>query len=94
MGRVVELLQQPKFWIRLHATLTVVWIMLIIPSVLLWKDSIPYLVFMSAWANIAGSAASWQAAKADRNSPTAEDLHRIDQKITVLLRRAVKAGPK
>jgi hypothetical protein len=49
---------------RIHLGLTLAWGMLIIPSILWWSQSVPWLVFMSAWANVAASAASWQAAKA------------------------------
>lgn len=72
-------LAEPGFWVRVHTALTVAWVLLLAPSILFWQESIPYLVFMSAWANVAGSAASLQSARADRNSPAVEDLRRIEQ---------------
>lgn len=40
-----------------EAVATIVWLLLIIPSVLWWKQSIIWIVIMSAWANFAGHAA-------------------------------------
>ena len=45
--------------------LTVVWGILIIPSVLWWRESVPWLVLMSAWANFASHFAAWLAARAE-----------------------------
>ena len=42
------------FW----ATMTIVWIILLIPSLLIWKDSILWIIIMSWWANVAASAAA------------------------------------
>lgn len=82
---VRDLLSQPGTWVRVHAGLTVTWAVLIIPSVLYWRDSVAWLVIMSAWANVAGSAASWQSAKADCRSVSPADIERIerDQKILI-----------
>jgi hypothetical protein len=73
--------------VKVHATLTIAWAILIAPSLLWWRESVPWLVLMSAWANVAGSAASLQAARADCNSPTREDLERLDHKISALMQR-------
>ena len=53
---------------RIQLALTVIWGLLIIPSILWWSHSVPWLVFMSVWANVAASAASWQAAKAAQST--------------------------
>jgi hypothetical protein len=74
----------PKTWSRVHLALTVVWVLLMVPSLLWWRESVPWLVVMSVWANVAGSAASWQSAKADCNSPTREDLQRVERKLEAL----------
>jgi hypothetical protein len=84
-AKLRALLDDPSFWARTHATLTVIWVLLIPPSILLWRDSVPYLVLISVWANVAGSAASWQAAKADRNSVDADDLRRVEAKVDALV---------
>lgn len=60
----------PQFDRKIHGWATVIWVLLIIPSVLWWRTSVTWLVIMSAWANVAGHYASWQSAKAeDRLSP-------------------------
>lgn len=44
---------------------TIVWILLIIPSVLWWKNSIVWIVYMSAWANVAGHFSAFVVAIID-----------------------------
>lgn len=51
---------------RLHAALTIVWALLIIPAVLWWRDSVPFLVLCSVYANLAGHWAAYEAAKAPK----------------------------
>lgn len=82
-----DVLAEPGTWVKIHGTLAVTWALLIIPSVIWWSQSIAWLVLMSGYANFAGSMASLQSARADCNSPTGEDLRRIEQRIIALLRR-------
>lgn len=58
---------------KLHKWLTLAWLALIIPSVLWWKDSIPWLVFMSIWANVAGH---WDASETANLEEKIEELFR------------------
>ena len=44
--------------------LTLVWASLFIPALLWWKESVPFLVFVSVYANFVGHWAAWEAAKA------------------------------
>ena len=46
------------FW----GTMTLVWSILLVPSVLWWKESILWVIIMSWWANVASSAAAFVAA--------------------------------
>jgi hypothetical protein len=46
---------------RIHGVLTLLWIVLLVPSLTIWKNSLLWVVFMSAWANIASHAAGWLA---------------------------------
>ena len=48
-----------------HLWATVVWGILIVPSVLFWQNSLPWIVLMSAWANFASHFAAWQAARSE-----------------------------
>ena len=84
LRRVREVLAQPQTWVRVHAALCILWAVLMAPSVLWWKDSIAWVIVMSCYANFAGSMASLQAARADRNSGDVQDLERVERKIDAL----------
>lgn len=58
-------LNSPLFLTRFHATATVIWLLLMIPSVTIWKDALIWVIIMSAWANVAGHWASWQASRTE-----------------------------
>lgn len=50
---------------RVHLCATIIWGILIIPSILWWRNSIMWIVLMSAWANFASHFAAWQAARGE-----------------------------
>jgi hypothetical protein len=60
-----------SFGERFHLLLGLLWVAMIPPTIFLWKDSVPYLVFISVYAVIVGHISAYQAAKAERNSPDA-----------------------
>jgi hypothetical protein len=84
-----ERLSDPCTWAKIHGASVIIWLALIWPSITIWRESVPYLVAISVAANVVGSAAAWTAARGDRNSPTSEDLARVERKIDAL-RRLVK----
>lgn len=51
---------------RLHLILTGVWAILVIPTILWWKDSILFIGIVSVYANVVSHWGSYQAAKAER----------------------------
>ena len=55
-------------WVKFHLTLTVLWTILIVPSLVLWRNSVPWLIFMSAWALVGSHWSAAQAAMADKTS--------------------------
>lgn len=55
----------PAFLRRFHGWATVIWTFLLVPSVLWWKDSVPWVVAMSCYANVAGHWAAWQASRTE-----------------------------
>lgn len=63
--KILSLLQDPIFLKKFHGWATTVWIILVIPSVLFWSESVTWVVLMSVWANVAGHWSSWQAARAE-----------------------------
>lgn len=56
---------QPKHSVWIHTVAAVVWLLLAIPTVLIWADSILWVAFMSLYANIVGHWSARQAAKAE-----------------------------
>lgn len=58
----------PKFTTNFHKYAVFVWILLLIPSLLWWQASIPWLVLMSVWANIGAHWSAYQASRAELNN--------------------------
>jgi hypothetical protein len=52
---------------KIHGVLTIGWFLLAIPAVVLWRNSVPFLVYVSVYANFVGHWGSYQAAKAEEN---------------------------
>jgi hypothetical protein len=50
---------------RFHATMTGVWLVLAVPSLLWWKNSILWVIVLSVWANVASHFGAWQGARAE-----------------------------
>jgi hypothetical protein len=52
---------------HLHATLAIGWLLFAIPCLLIpaWRTSVPLLVFISVYANVAGHFSAWQASRAE-----------------------------
>lgn len=46
--------------------MTIVWALLLIPTILWWKDSIFWVATMSLYANVVGHWSSYQAARAEK----------------------------
>lgn len=51
----------------------VLFALLIPPSMLLWSQSVPYLVAISVWANFAGHLAAWQASRVEERQEEEEE---------------------
>lgn len=51
----------------IHTVLTFVWVLLIIPTLVWWRESVVWVALMSLWANIASHWAAREAAKAKEN---------------------------
>jgi hypothetical protein len=49
---------------RVHLFLTVSWAILAIPAIAWWRESVPFLVGVSVYANFVGHWSSYEAAKA------------------------------
>lgn len=53
---------------RVHAAMTVVWAVLLVPSVVWWKHSLVWIVLMSCYANFAGHFAAYQGSRSEDES--------------------------
>ena len=63
--KVHDRLIDPAFTTQFHKWATIVWILLLVPSVLWWSETIMWVVLMSVWANIAGHWSAYQASRAE-----------------------------
>lgn len=48
-----------------HLVMVFVWTLLIVPTLLLWRESILWVAFMSLYANIVGHFGAYDAARAE-----------------------------
>lgn len=56
----------PVVWLRrFHALATLVWLALIVPTLVWWRDSLVWIVLMSIYAIVVSHATAWQAARAE-----------------------------
>ena len=55
----------PSFLRKIHGWLTVIWLIASIPICIFLANSVPFLVFISVYAVVAGHWASWQAARTE-----------------------------
>jgi hypothetical protein len=51
---------------RLHLILTWLWVLLIVPTILWWKDSILFIGIVSVYANVVSHWTAYQAARAEK----------------------------
>lgn len=64
-NKFISTVQEPKFLRQFHGYTTLLWIVLMLPALLWWSESVPFLVIISVWANIAGHWAAWQASRVE-----------------------------
>jgi hypothetical protein len=54
-----------KFLVKFHFTMILIWVGLIMPTLVWWKDSILWVALMSIWANVYTAVTAWDAARAE-----------------------------
>lgn len=63
----------PKVWMWFHLFNVLKWCLLFVPGMLIWRESVPFLMYVSLDTALTGSLAGFGAAlagrKADRNDP-------------------------
>lgn len=62
-----------KRWRIFHAIMIVVWILLIIPTIVIWAQSILWVAFMSVYAIIMAHWSAYQAARAEKKADPEDD---------------------
>jgi hypothetical protein len=65
---------QPRMQLRINAGLALLWAVLLPPALLWWRDSVPFLVLCSVYANLAGHVAGVAAAAGARHADPGDDL--------------------
>lgn len=55
-----------------HLAATVFWVIMIYPTIVYWKDSVPYLVFISVYAIIVSHFEAWQTSRLERKQEKQE----------------------
>ena len=61
--------------VRLHHVYfvaLVAWVLLLVPTVTAWKDSVPFLVFLSWYANFTTDLNNWMTARMKEKAEKAE----------------------
>lgn len=55
-------------WKLIHRAIAAGWLLLAVPTLLWWRESILWVAFMSLYANVASHWAAAQAAEADEHA--------------------------
>ena len=58
---------------RCHLVAAVMWVILAIPSLIWWKNSVLWVILISIYANIVGHLSGYSAAGADQAAEENED---------------------
>jgi len=65
LSRCVGACSTPAALRRIHGWGTIVWLVLAVPAVFFWRDSVPFLVFISIYAVVVSHWSGWQAARVE-----------------------------
>jgi hypothetical protein len=57
-----------KWLKRFHLVMVFVWLGLAVPGILLWRDSVLFVIILSLYANLAGEFAGYQGARAEEEA--------------------------
>lgn len=53
---------------RFHLCMTIVWVLLLVPTLIWWKESILWIAGMSLYANFVGHFSAYQAARSEETN--------------------------
>lgn len=58
---------------RLHLVLTVIWGLLVVPTVFLWRESLLWIALISVYANVVGHWGAYQASRGEEATEAQND---------------------
>lgn len=64
--KILDQLDDMALWQTVHGVAFAVWLMLVPPTVIWWRDSVPWISFMSIWAIVITHGGSWATIRAAR----------------------------
>lgn len=68
MNQLRKLAGSPRFWQVFHAFGVARWLLLFLPGMLLWRDSVPFLMYVSLDTALTGSLTGFGTALAARKA--------------------------
>lgn len=74
MQRLRALACNPRFWMVFHGVQVAKWLLLFLPGMLLWRDSLGFLMYVSLDTALAGSLAGFGSALAARKADPEDPL--------------------
>ena len=91
MKGVFALFGRPQVLKAFHGWATLVWALLIPVSVIYLRESVPWLVLMSVWANFVGHFSSWQATRVEVRQD--EQINDNDRELDEMQRETATYDP-
>jgi hypothetical protein len=61
-------MHDPAFTTSFHKYATIAWVLLVIPTLIWWRESVLWVALMSIWANVASHWAAYQASRAEQHA--------------------------
>lgn len=74
MARLRALVENPKFWQLFHGFMAVKWLLLFIPGLWLWRNNVPFLMYVSLDTALTGALAGFGGALAARKADPDDPL--------------------
>jgi hypothetical protein len=74
IDRVRKLSCNPRFWQWFHMVMIAKWVILFGPGMLLWRESVPFLMYVSLDTALTGSIVGLGTALAGRKADTDDPL--------------------
>lgn len=74
MGQLRALACNPRAWMWFHGIQALKWVLLFLPGMWLWRNSVPFLMYVSLDTALAGSLAGFGSALAARKADPADPL--------------------